>query len=135
MGDEDVELPISWENLVGEDADATAIVYDGAEGGGELLLNGQPVEVGSVITKEQVSEGQLSFMPDSDEAGFDGYPNEGLGNQKEDYAKLDYSMQTGADGQLVEQPAELTSDIMPVVDGPEGDINVTRRASDTEQSH
>lgn len=134
MGEEDVELPISWVDLVGEDTDATAIVYNGAEGGGELLLNGQPVEVGSVITKEQVSEGQLSFMPDSDEAGFDGYPNEGLGNQKEDYAKLDYTIQTGADGELVEQPAELTIDIMPVVDVPEVHINVTPRATDTEQS-
>src|SRR5690625_4224140 len=133
MGEEDVELPISWEDLVGEDTDATTIVYNGAEGGGELLLNDQPVEVGSVITKEQVSKGQLIFMPDSDEAGFDGYPNEGLGNQKKDYAKLDYTIQKDSGSELVEQPGELTIDIMPVVDVPAVHIDVSPRDTDAKQ--
>ena len=124
-GTEDTDKPVSWNDLVGSDhADATSVTITTVQGGGQLLLNGQPVTGETTIKKDQVDNGQLVFHPAANESGFNSPAlGDGVGNHQNDYAQLDYTIHLDAAGGTATVPGSLTIDIDAVVDTP--DVTVT----------
>lgn len=70
------------------------------------------VTVGQTISKADLAAGRVRFLPASNESGEGRYNAPGVGNMKNDYTTVGYSVLTGA----AAQPGRLTIDITPVVD-------------------
>ncbi len=79
---------------------------------GVLLLNGNPVSQGDIVSQSDISLGQLVFRPDTDENG-------------NNYASFEFSVSDGS--AFVNSPATMTIHVVPVNDDPVAgdDNNVT----------
>ncbi|MDZ4141959.1 MAG: VCBS domain-containing protein, partial [Methylotenera sp.] len=119
LGTEDTTLVLNWAAFGVGDVDTPAaglsIRITSLPTDGILFLNGVAVTAGQVITKAAIDASQLTFVPDLNESGFDGYTTAGVGNLKQDYANFNYQ---AFDGALNSTTATMHIDINPVADAP-----------------
>ena len=122
-GEEDTALILKWSDFnITDDspADEQGIVITNLPASGTLEFQDtdgqwQIVDEDASFSRAEIDAGQLRFMPDTNESGFDSYGGEGVGNQEADYAQLQF-MPTDALNEGAE--ATLTIDIRPVADAP-----------------
>src|SRR5690625_3162904 len=95
---------------------------------GALLLNGTEITAAQItqgglnVSKADIDAGKLVFKPVPKESGFDGHQDEGVGDQKQDYAHFKYKP---TDARNEGDEATFVIDIVPVVDTPSISINRT----------
>ncbi|SDI32591.1 type I secretion C-terminal target domain (VC_A0849 subclass), partial [Vreelandella titanicae] len=122
-GEEDTALILKWSDFnITDDspADEQGIVITNLPASGTLEFQDtdgqwQIVAEDASFSRAEIDAGQLRFMPDTNESGFDSYGGEGVGNQEADYAQLQF-LPTDALNEGAE--ATLTIDIRPVADAP-----------------
>ena len=122
-GNEDQPLGITWNDLkITDDSPASqlGIKITGLPEFGKLQYldatgNWVSVTQNQVISKADIDNGKLRFMPAANESGADGYHNPGVGNMHDDYAHIKFQP---VDGQNTGSEVTLTVDINPVADAP-----------------
>ncbi|MGA4494217.1 Ig-like domain-containing protein, partial [Vreelandella venusta] len=127
-GEEDTALILKWSDFnITDDSPAAeqGIVITDLPASGILEFKDasgqwQSVAVDANFSRAEIDAGQLRFMPEANESGFDSYGGQGVGNQQADYAQLQF-VSTDAHNEGVE--ATLKIDIRPVADAP--DISVS----------
>ncbi|MFI3138227.1 MAG: hypothetical protein QX197_15740, partial [Methylococcaceae bacterium] len=115
-GIEDTPLTLKWSdfNLNNLPNASSNLTISSLPLDGVLKLNTAPVTVGQVITQASVNAGQLIFTPDSNESGIDAYNAPGVGNMKNDYAQVGFSITDTLGNQY--QNGKMVIDIAPVAD-------------------
>ncbi|MEB0009569.1 type I secretion C-terminal target domain-containing protein [Pseudomonas sp. RTB2] len=118
-GTEDQTLTLTWDNFgVANPVNATAvpsIIITTLPGSGTLLLNGVAVIANQVISKDDIVQNKLTFVPLSNESGIDSFGGTGVGNKQADYAQIQFKPTLeGVTGTV----ATLKVDITPVADQP-----------------
>jgi hypothetical protein len=80
------------------------------------------VTVGQTISKADVDAGRVRFVPGANESGERRYSDPGVGNMKNDYTRVRFSVVTAA----AAQPGTLTIEVIPVVDLGSLDLSISR---------
>ncbi|MEE1869972.1 immunoglobulin-like domain-containing protein, partial [Pseudomonas auratipiscis] len=127
-GTEDNDLVLTWANFGISDADTpaanlgltiTKLPADGVlqykEGNVWKTLTKADVDAGKVFSKADIDGGKLKFTPDHNESGINANGGNGVGDQKADYAHIQFKP---TDGQGVGNEATVKVDITPVADAP-----------------
>ncbi|MEG2134128.1 immunoglobulin-like domain-containing protein, partial [Pseudomonas sp.] len=127
-GTEDNDLVLTWANFGISDADTpaanlgltiTKLPADGVlqykEGNVWKTLTKADVDAGKVFSKADIDGGKLKFTPDHNESGINANGGTGVGDQKADYAHIQFKP---TDGQGVGNEATVKIDITPVADAP-----------------
>ncbi|MCP4768428.1 MAG: tandem-95 repeat protein, partial [Gammaproteobacteria bacterium] len=121
VGQEDTPYIFAWSDFQVTDIDTNdlAIIINALPLNGLLQhFNGVDwlaVNVGQIIIQADIEAGYLTFGPDTNESGYDGYATAGAGNLLQDYASFSYQ---GYDGELLSSQVSMTVDITPVADLP-----------------
>ncbi len=89
-------------------ADGTLQHFDGA--------NWVAVSVNQVISVNEITDGNLRFIPDLNESGNNDYSGNGVGNQQADYAQLSFSAFDGNEWSA--SSATMTIDVNAIADAP-----------------
>jgi len=95
---------------------AGALEYDNGSGF-------KAVTVGTAISQADIEAGKLRFVPQANQSGSDDYTgaaSDGVGDQKADYARFEFTptLDAGTPSALTGQPATVVIDITPVADAP-----------------
>ncbi|WP_133154970.1 BapA/Bap/LapF family large adhesin [Billgrantia endophytica] len=125
VGKEDTALVVKWEDFKVSGEAEGIVITDMTEAGTlQLKVGDEWVDIaeGQKITKADIEAGNLRFMPDENESGFDKYEGDGVGNKQADYAHITFKPYTGTQEG---QETTLTVDIKPVADAPEVSLTVT----------
>ncbi|MBS3670106.1 type I secretion C-terminal target domain-containing protein, partial [Vreelandella boliviensis] len=128
-GEEDTALILKWSDFnITDDSPAAeqGIVITDLPASGALEFKDasgqwQSVAVDANFSRAEIDAGQLRFMPEANESGFDSYGGEGVGNQQADYAQLQF-VPTDTHNEGVE--ATLKIDIRPVADAPNVSVSL-----------
>ena len=136
QGVEDTALVLGWDQFnVSDDSPAgdQGIVITGLPADGVLQINmAAPGETPAwttiqladgryEVSRADIEAGQLRFVPDAHESGWDASAGEGVGNNQADYAHIVYRP---TDGELEGAEATLVVDVAPVADAPVVSIEV-----------
>ncbi|MFJ1340757.1 immunoglobulin-like domain-containing protein, partial [Pseudomonas caricapapayae] len=125
-GVEDNDLVLTWANFGITDADTPAanlgltITKLPADGvlqykDGNVWKTLTSADAGKVFSKADIDSGKLKFVPDRNESGIDANGGNGVGDQKADYAQIQFKP---TDGQGLGNESTLKVDITPVADAP-----------------
>ncbi|SEN64656.1 type I secretion C-terminal target domain (VC_A0849 subclass), partial [Pseudomonas sp. ok272] len=118
IGTEDTTLTLNWGNFNVSDADgdtALGVTITGLPANGSLLFNGVAVTAGQTISQADIQAGKLTFKPELNQSGADGYGGTSVGNKGVDYAQIKYQPN---DGTNKGPEVTLKVDITPVADAP-----------------
>ncbi|MEE3633217.1 immunoglobulin-like domain-containing protein [Pseudomonas sp. AL 58] len=126
-GSEDAPLTLNWSDFNVSDVDSalssqgiviTKLPADGVlqYKDGSTWKTMTDSDLGKVFSKADIDAGKLQFMPDKNESGSDAFSGNGVGDQKADYAQIQYKP---TDGQTQGSEATLKVDITPVADKPD----------------
>ncbi|MEG1342660.1 MAG: type I secretion C-terminal target domain-containing protein, partial [Pseudomonas sp.] len=129
-GVEDTDLVLTWANFGITDADTPAanlgltITKLPADGvlqykDGNVWKTLTAADAGKVFSKADIDSGKLKFVPDRNESGIDANGGNGVGDQKADYAQIQFKP---TDGQGLGNESTLKVDVTPVADKP--DLNI-----------
>ncbi|MGX1124575.1 retention module-containing protein [Pseudomonas sp. HLS-6 TE3448] len=125
-GTEDAPLTLNWSDFNVSDVDSalssqgiviTKLPADGVlqYKDGSTWKTMTDSDLGKVFSKADIDAGKLQFMPDKNESGSDAFSGNGVGDQKADYAQIQYKP---TDGQTQGSEATLKVDVTPVADKP-----------------
>ncbi len=125
-GSEDAPLTLNWSDFNVSDVDSalssqgiviTKLPADGVlqYKDGSTWKTMTDSDLGKVFSKADIDAGKLQFMPDKNESGSDAFSGNGVGDQKADYAQIQYKP---TDGQTQGSEATLKVDVTPVADKP-----------------
>ena len=126
-GSEDAPLTLNWSDFNVSDVDSalssqgiviTKLPADGVlqYKDGSTWKTMTDSDLGKVFSKADIDAGKLQFMPDKNESGSNAFSGNGVGDQKADYAQIQYKP---TDGQAQGSEATLKVDITPVADKPD----------------
>ncbi|QGW79910.1 type I secretion C-terminal target domain-containing protein [Pseudomonas alkylphenolica] len=127
-GTEDTDLVLTWANFGITDADTpaanlgltiTKLPADGVlqykDGDVWKTLTKADVDAAKTFSKADIDAGKLKFVPDHNESGINANGGNGVGDQKADYAQIQFKP---TDGQGMGNESTLKVDITPVADAP-----------------
>jgi uncharacterized membrane protein len=126
-GSEDTALVLQWQDFGAAADTALDIIITQLPEAGTLEVRDaggewHPVAEGERFSQAGIEAGNLRFMPEANESGFDGYGGDGVGNLQADYAHIGFKP---AVGDNVGEEATLRVDITPVADAPDVALTVT----------
>jgi hypothetical protein len=73
------------------------------------------MDYGSEVTRAEIDAGHVRFVPYDNESGYDGYSEEGVGDQHQSYVAFTFGVY---DGQNMLSPVTMVIDVVPVADAP-----------------
>ncbi|CAM2947027.1 cadherin domain-containing protein [Vibrio rarus] len=120
---EDVGVIFNWSDFNGQDIDNAlsdlSVVIKSLPLNGVLQLNVEgdwiDIGVGDQIMRAHIDNGDFRFMPAENESGDDDFSNNGVGDQKSDYAQFQFAI---SDGDKESTSKSMTIDIAAVADMP-----------------
>ena len=83
---------------------------------GDLLLSGEALTVGMVVSAQVITDGNLRFVPGLNESGRNEYDSTGVGDQKQDYSTFQFSVSDGTNWSA--SSGTMSIDVTPVADKP-----------------
>ena len=127
VGREDTPLRLSSADFALKTiSGATGVTITGLPAAGQLQHRAGSawvaVTVGQTISKADVDAGRVRFVPGANESGERRYSDPGVGNMKNDYTRVRFSVVTAA----AAQPGTLTIEVIPVVDLGSLDLSISR---------
>jgi hypothetical protein len=118
---EDTSYVFDISDFAFSDADTDDLLQmvriDSLPNDGTLFLNGvELTDTGVEISPTVIENGGLAFSPDQHESGDDSYNTPGLGDQANDYAAFEFSVNDGTDWSA--DSSTMTIDVVPATDAP-----------------